>query len=150
VALANLSDALTRMLSEPKRKQKNSTLVHQFVVYNHLLTSHIATLAWYAQQFANNSTSKEFTPVIDHTVAELWAVKNSLDGETASVVSSPAPYWQTIDKRVMVLMEKRQKELQQGLTDTETRKSLVSLKSVTDQFKVIFELVKDIKKVSAL
>jgi uncharacterized membrane protein (TIGR01666 family) len=150
VALANLSDALTRMLSEPKRKQKNSSLVHQFVVYNHLLTSHIATLAYYAQQFANNSTSKEFIPVIDHIVAELWTVKNSLDGQTAPVVSSPAPYWQTIDKRVMVLMEKRQKELQEGLTDTDTRKSLVSLKSVTDQFKVIFDLVRDLKKAGPL
>lgn len=149
VALANLSDALTRMLSEPKRKQKNSSLVHQFVVYNHLLTSHIATLAYYAQQFAGNNRSKEFIPVIDHIVAELSAVKKSLDGETATAVGSPAPYWQTIDKRVMVLTEKRRKELQQGLTDTETRKSLVSLKSVTDQFKVIFELVKDIKKVTS-
>jgi hypothetical protein len=117
-------------------------------VYNHLLTSHIATLAYYAQQFAATNTSKEFIPVIDHIVAELSAIENSLDGEAAPVVSSPAPYWQTIDKRVMVLMEKRQKELQQGLTDTDTRKSLLALKSVTDQFKVIYDLVRDIKKIS--
>jgi uncharacterized membrane protein (TIGR01666 family) len=148
VALANLSDALTRMLSEPKRKQKNSPLIHQFVVYNHLLTSHIATLAYYAQQFAVNNTSKEFQPVIDHIAAELSAIRSGLTGETVPAVNNPTPYWQTIDKRVMVLMEKRQKELQQGLTDTDTRKSLLPLKSITDQFKVIYELVRDVKTAS--
>lgn len=148
VALANLSDAFTRMLAEPKRKQKNSPLVHQFVVYNHLLTSYIATLAHFAQQFAFNNTSKEFCPVIDHIMAELSAVKNSLAGTTGPAVNRQIPYWQTIDKRVMVLMEKRQKELQQGLTDTDTRKSLLALKSVTDQFKVIYDLVTDIKNIS--
>jgi uncharacterized membrane protein (TIGR01666 family) len=148
VALANLSDALTRMLAEPKRAQKNSAFIHQFVVYNHLLTSHIATLSHYAQQFAFNNTSREYIPVIDHIVAELTAIKNTLDGEAAPMTDSQTPYWQSINKRVSVLMEKRQKELQEGLSDTDTRRSLVALKSVTDQFKVIYDLVNDIKQVS--
>ena len=52
VALANLSDAFSRMLSEPKSKQKNSKELHQFVVLNHMLTSHIATLAYYVRPLA--------------------------------------------------------------------------------------------------
>ena len=149
VALANLSDALTRMLNEPKRVQKNSSLVHQFVVYNHQLTSHIATLSYYAQEFAARSTTKEFMPVIEHIVATLLSIESILKGETADASANPAPYWQTIDKRVTVLMEKRRKELKEGLTDTDTRISLQASKSVTDQFKVIYDLVTDIKKVSA-
>ena len=45
VSSANLSSAFQRMLSEPKRTQKNSKLIHQFVVLNHILFSNIATLS---------------------------------------------------------------------------------------------------------
>ena len=47
VALANLSDAFNRILSEPGNKRKLADRMHQFVVSNHMLTSHIATLAYY-------------------------------------------------------------------------------------------------------
>ncbi|RYD76268.1 MAG: hypothetical protein EOP53_15005 [Sphingobacteriales bacterium] len=45
VSSANLSAAFLRMLSEPKNKQKNRKLIHQFVVINHVLTSNIASIA---------------------------------------------------------------------------------------------------------
>jgi uncharacterized membrane protein YccC len=45
VSSANLSAAFQRMLSEPKGKQIDSKLVHQFVVLNHILFSNIATVA---------------------------------------------------------------------------------------------------------
>ncbi len=45
VSSANLSAAFQRMLSEPKTKQTNNKLVHQYVVLNHLLFSNIATVA---------------------------------------------------------------------------------------------------------
>jgi len=41
---ANLAAAFQRMLSEPKRKQKNKKDIHQFVVLNHILFSNIASL----------------------------------------------------------------------------------------------------------
>lgn len=45
VSAANLSAAFQRMISEPKRKQKNQKEVQKFVVLNHMLTSYIATVA---------------------------------------------------------------------------------------------------------
>ncbi|MBF9254467.1 FUSC family protein [Pontibacter sp. 172403-2] len=45
VSAANLSGAFQRMLSEPKRTQRNSKEVHKFVVLNHILFSSIATLS---------------------------------------------------------------------------------------------------------
>jgi len=45
VSAANLSGAFQRMLSEPKRTQRNSKEVHKFVVLNHILSSNIATLS---------------------------------------------------------------------------------------------------------
>jgi len=147
VALGNLSDAFTRMLAEPKRQQKNVSLVHQLVVYNHLLTSHIATLAHYGEEFASFNVSKDFMPVTNNIETELLASKAILDGQPVPVTPGRPPHWQLIDKRVTTLMENRQKELQQGLSDTDTRKNLVAVKSVTDEFKVIYGVAADIKKV---
>ncbi|HEY2347791.1 MAG TPA: hypothetical protein VGH64_02185, partial [Puia sp.] len=45
VALANISDALNRMMSEPKSKQINVAKYHELVVLNYMMSTHIATLA---------------------------------------------------------------------------------------------------------
>lgn len=44
VSSANLSAAFQRMTTEPKKRQKNSKEVYEFVVLNHLLSSYIATV----------------------------------------------------------------------------------------------------------
>ncbi|WP_166437047.1 FUSC family protein [Niastella caeni] len=146
VALGNLSDAFTRMLSEPKWQQKNINLIHQFVVYNHLLTSHIATLSHFGQQFATMNATKDFIPVINYIESELCAAKAIINKEETLTETARPPHWQQIDKRVTTLMINRQKELQQGLTDTDTRKLLLPVKSVTDEFRIIHDVATDIKK----
>jgi uncharacterized membrane protein (TIGR01666 family) len=146
VALGNLSDAFTRMLAEPKWQRKNVNLVHQFVVYNHLLTSHIATLSHFGQQFAAINATKDFVPVTNYIETELSAAKAIINGEEPSADTSRLPNWQQIDKRVSTLMINRQKELQLGLTDTDTRKLLLAVKSVTDEFRIIHDVTTDIKK----
>lgn len=45
VSSANLAAAFQRMLSEPKRKQKETKEVQKFVVLNHILSSYIANMA---------------------------------------------------------------------------------------------------------
>jgi uncharacterized membrane protein (TIGR01666 family) len=45
VASANLSSAFQRMVSEPKNKQSDQKVVHEFVVLNHILFSSIASIA---------------------------------------------------------------------------------------------------------
>jgi uncharacterized membrane protein YccC len=146
VALGNLSDAFTRMLAEPKWQQKKVNFIHQFVVYNHLLTSHIATLSHFGQQFAAINATKDFIPVTNFIETELAAAKAIINGEDPPAETTRLPNWQQIDKRVSTLMINRQKELQQGLTDTDTRKLLLAVKSVTDEFRIIHDVTTDIKK----
>jgi uncharacterized membrane protein (TIGR01666 family) len=148
VALGNLSDAFTRMLAEPKWQQKNVNTVHQFVVYNHLLTSHIATLSHFGQQFAAINATKDFVPVTNYIESELCVSKAIINGEGAPAEPMREPQWQQIDKRVSNLMINRQKELQQGLTDTDTRKLLLAVKSVTDEFRIIHDVTSDIRRAS--
>lgn len=148
VAIANLSDAFTRMLAEPKRKRKNIAVVHELVVANHLLTSHIAALADYAQQWADKYTANEFAAVIRDTSNELDIARALLNKETINIPSTPAISWKMIQERVNTLMEKRRSELQQQLFDSNTRKELFEFKSITDQFTFINRLAADCRKLS--
>lgn len=69
VALANLSDAFSRMLQEPRRQQKRMEEMHQFVVASYMLTSYIATLAYYEEALASKHADPAYQPVVD-TIAE--------------------------------------------------------------------------------
>lgn len=148
VALANLSDAFTRMLSEPKSKQLKPKRMHQFVVLNHMLTSHIATLSYYVKLLATKLASNNFEPLINNTMEKLADAEKILNNETvesAIIDSIPKNY---IQERVQQLLEARRKELQQGITESETRTKLSEIKPVADQFNFITNLATDIRKTS--
>ncbi|QEC69057.1 hypothetical protein FRZ67_17710 [Panacibacter ginsenosidivorans] len=148
VALANLSDAFTRMLAEPESKQKNIKPLHQFVVLNHMLTSHIATLSYYVKPLSEKYASSDFTPLISNTVGKLEdAVKiiNEIPAENTVVDTVPQ---NAVQQRVENLLEKRRTELQQGITESETKKILSEIKPVADQFNFIANIATDIRKIS--
>ncbi|RYG03570.1 MAG: hypothetical protein EOO02_08095 [Chitinophagaceae bacterium] len=149
VSLANLSDAFHRMLSEPRSKQKNIQLIHQFVVSNHMLASHVATLAYYADDLENEFISADYSPVIAASNISLKHAAATLNGETGSG-DAPADNSQVslLDKRVNTLMLQRQQELEQGQFETSTRKTLSEFKSITDQFYFIYKTANDIDKIS--
>jgi uncharacterized membrane protein (TIGR01666 family) len=65
VALANLSDAFSRMLQEPRRQRKKIGQTHQFVVASQMLTSYIATLAYYEKPLASKYADPSYQPVVD-------------------------------------------------------------------------------------
>ena len=149
VALANLSDAFNRMLSEPKRHQKGIEYIHRFVVLNHTLTSHIATLSYYLQTMENVYRSPAFEPVIKDTVQYLTNAIAALEHkDIAASTTSQKQSLRELNEQAELLMEKRRKELQQGLLETDTKKLLIQTKSVTDQFNYIYSIAIDIKKVS--
>jgi uncharacterized membrane protein YccC len=86
VSLANLSEAFSRMLAEPKSKQKDSRPIHQFVVLAHSLTSHIATLAFIGKTREGNFHSPEFQPVVQKVAAELGSAENILDNKSDTTI----------------------------------------------------------------
>jgi uncharacterized membrane protein (TIGR01666 family) len=75
VSTANLSSALSRMMSEPKNKQKNRKQIYEFVVLNHVLSSNIASLA---------ATITEKEVVVSNDVnRKIDSVINNLEKNTA-------------------------------------------------------------------
>lgn len=79
VSSANLSAAFQRMLSEPRKKQKNSDKVYEFVVLNHILSSNIAGLAADNPVNADLRISKEEKDLIEKIQT---ALENCLDNST--------------------------------------------------------------------
>jgi uncharacterized membrane protein (TIGR01666 family) len=93
VALANLSDAFGRMLQEPRRQQKKIEEMHQFVVANQMLTSYIATLAYYEKPLAFKYADPSYQPVVDTIARRLdeAAVILQEGGMTAAPVKLSLP-----------------------------------------------------------
>jgi uncharacterized membrane protein YccC len=150
VALANLSDAFNRMLSEPKRHQAGIENIHRFVVLNHTLTSHIATLSYYLKTMENVYRSPAFEPVIKDTVQYFTNATAALDRkEITGTTTSQKQSLRSLNEQTEILMEKRRQELQGGFLETTTKKLLIQTKSVTDQFNYIYSIATDINKVSS-
>lgn len=51
-----------------------------------------------------------------------------------------------LNDRVNVLLQKRKQELEEGLLETSTRRPLFDLKSIVDQFNLIYNVAADINK----
>jgi uncharacterized membrane protein (TIGR01666 family) len=127
VALANLSDALSRMLNEPRSQQKRITEMHQFVVSNHMLTSHIATLAYYAEPYAARFAGPAYEPVVDDIVYRLERTVDLLEDK-------PLPPARAAGKEGLRLLNE-----QAGVGE---------IKPIAEQFNFIAKVTTDISKVS--
>lgn len=150
IALANLSDAFNRMLSEPKSKQTNIEHVHQFVVSSHMLTSHIATLSAYSNSLEKEFIMDDYSPLIILTQSYLQQSvsilkETEIATEPTSVTNNQI---RLLDNKINELMHTRQEELKLGLIESSTRKKLSQFKSITDQFYFIYKTTVDIRKIS--
>jgi uncharacterized membrane protein YccC len=148
VALANLGDAFSRMLEEPKFRQHNSQQIHRFVVLNHTLTSHTATLAHYVMPLSSKYASADFNSIIRADINQLQSSLGILKGEEQAVETNDAAVSHKINERLKDMLYKRKQELDEKIFDTETRQSLGELKPVVDQFNLISSIAIDLKKLS--
>lgn len=148
VGLANLSDAFTRMLAEPKSKQKNTAQLHQFVVQNHMLTSHIATLSYYVKPLSQKFASPDFSSLINNAAARLEDAEKIITATPADVAAPEITQHNIIQQRLQKLLQARRNELQQGIRQSDTQKLLTEFKPIADQFNFIDNIATDIKKTS--
>ena len=150
VNLANLSDAFQRMLSEPKSKQQHEAELHQLVVSNHVLASHVAALSAYRVQFADDWVSPDFNAITQLTLQQLDAAIDTLGRESNEILINMTHNQQPIAIRQQVdeLLQQRLHELKQGWLETDTRRKLSELKAITDQFEMILRVSGDIRKVT--
>ncbi len=148
VALANLSDTFNRMLSEPKTQQKGVEILHQFVVLNHTLTSYIATLSYYIQKeiIPYKSDFKKVAEDIEQNFADAILYLNNREVIYDNIANKES--LRILNDRANKLLQKRKQELEQGLLETSTRQQLFDLKSIVDQFNLIYNVAADISKIA--
>jgi uncharacterized membrane protein (TIGR01666 family) len=129
VALANLSDAFARMLSEPRRQQKKTAEMHQFVVFNHMLTSYIATLAYYekplARKYADPALQVTVARIVRHLELSVEILEDREEGRNMAAINASIT-----------------------ATGGDGHRLLPLFKQVDDQFSFIAKVATDIKKVS--
>ena len=178
VALANLSDAFSRILSEPRSKREHADRMHQFVVSNHMLTSHIATLSYYSLTEAKDHGDPQlYAPVVAEIGDRLDKTVNCLEaGEKAkqegsagasggAVVTNvnpdaplahPSPLLPALAKeglralndQMNRLVDQRKSELGKGEVDSPTRRRLADFKPIVDQFNFIAKVTANIERLS--
>ncbi|HEY9361752.1 MAG TPA: FUSC family membrane protein [Chitinophagaceae bacterium] len=149
VALANLSGTFNRMLSEPKSKQVGLEKIHQFVVLNHILASHIASLSAHLKLQGNEYFKQDFEPVAQDIGQYLTLSVACLQNERCDTEEpNDKKAIQLLNKVPDQLMEKRKMELQSGHLETDTRKPLMQVKSVVNQFNFLYSIAMDIFKIS--
>ncbi|ULQ52310.1 FUSC family protein [Flavihumibacter fluvii] len=147
VQLANLSDAFQRMLNEPKRQQKKIQIIHQMVVSNHMLASHIATLSAY-RKMAELFSIQKFRPIVDASLGHLESASDILSTEIHHLKSINSDENFAIREELKQLLQKRLQELAKGNLETATRKELSGLKSLVDQFEYINKISTELEKLS--
>jgi uncharacterized membrane protein (TIGR01666 family) len=149
VALANLSDAFNRMLSEPKSQQKGIEDIHRYVVLNHMFTSYVASLSGYLKLDLKCRSIEELQKVIEGIKQNLLKAINILNKKTADLnTDSYKESLNQLNEQADTLLDKRKLELEQGQLETPTIQLLYDLRSVTDQFNRIYRVSKDLNKVS--
>lgn len=148
VVLANLSDAFTRMLSEPRRHRRGAKNVHRFVVVNHTLISHLSTLAYLLQHSTLQFETRDFVSLVHNTRLHFKNTLHVLLMNHDKVVEPDLNSLRDLEEKVAALVEKRKTEILQGQLETATKKELVETKSVTDQFNYIFSDAAVIYKIS--
>ncbi len=149
VVLANLSDAFTRMLSEPKRHRQGTKNVHRFVVLNHTLVSHLATLSYLLQGARFNIPPADFIGLVHNTKLYFNNSIHILQQQSDKVRDPDLDNLKTLNEKIAALVEKRKTEIANGQLETVTKKEMVETKSVADQFNYIFSDVAVISKVCA-
>lgn len=146
IALANVSDALQRMLTEPKNKQEHVQEYHQLVTATHMLISYIASLAYYAEQYEGSYDAAELKPMLQYTCRRMDTVKQTMQQPGTTIVKAdPFP----VSKKLRDLLASRKHELEQHLaTDASAiAKQLSIMKTIADQLQLVNAVLEDIIKI---
>jgi hypothetical protein len=96
-----------------------------------------------------SSTSKEFLNVAEEIEHHLSTATAFLQEESVTNETLPDKgAMRKLNEQANELLQKRQYELEQGLLETTTRQSLFDLKSIVNQFNLIYKVVAEINKIS--
>jgi uncharacterized membrane protein (TIGR01666 family) len=166
VALANISDALNRMLAEPRSKQKNAAEYHQLLVLNYMLSTHIATLTSLVLSKNPPAPEPEYAQIVHAVLSNLDQAMTGLETKEVAGPGMGKPIVNTsidqtkeeqegslareairqLNDRMNARVEERKREIAQGIPPSQFRVPLATIKSVNDQFNFIWTISEELLK----
>lgn len=99
VSSANLGSAFQRMTDEPKSKQGNIKDVHNFVVFNHMLSSYIATLMTNVQHSKDTEVNEFHIKLIRKSLYVLSELIQNMSGQNFKELELNIPELKPIGKQ---------------------------------------------------
>jgi uncharacterized membrane protein YccC len=142
VSLANLSDVLQRMLNEPKSRQRQLQYYHQLVASNHMLTSYIASLAYYAENHAGKYDITDLKPMQQY-ICRQFDILVQLMKQPGTTVKKPDPF--PVSKKIHQLLQQRRSELETEHTrdNSDIRHKISLMKAISDQLQLINSVLEE-------
>ncbi len=146
IALANVSDALQRMLTEPKNKQEHVQEYHQLVTATHMLISYIASLAYHAEQYEGRYDAAELKPMLQYTCRRMDTLQQTMQ-QPGLTIDKTDPF--PVSKKLRDLLASRKQELEQQVPGEASAiaKQLSVMKTIADQLQLVNAALEDIIKV---
>ncbi|SUJ04575.1 Inner membrane protein yccS [Sphingobacterium spiritivorum] len=126
IATANMGSTFQRMLTEPKRKQKNTKEVNRFVIFNHILSSYSATLTRRVWEADASELNNEHLKLVKKALSSLENVIVMLTDETDTDTFYPVKY-------------NVPKEEEEGVVSEES-------KLITEQLQFLNKICSDLQK----
>jgi uncharacterized membrane protein YccC len=142
VSLANLADGLQRMLDEPKSRQKQLQYYHQLVASNHMLTSYVASLAYYAEQHQGKYDMSDLKPMLQYICRQFDLLLKLADHQDMAVKKQdPFP----VSKKTQQLLQQRRSEVEAAYTrdNSAIRHQISLMKAVSDQLLLINSVLEE-------
>lgn len=150
IALANISDAFQKMMSEPKKQQVKLEHFHQFVATSHMFTSYVASLSTYGQEVGDKFDSAGFAPKIresNRNLATAISIVKGTQVERVEVIKQALPQNEQLIQLLAAIKKDLKETGKEGAQDPLLSKNLSELRTIDGLFELINTLTVDSVKI---
>lgn len=150
IALANVSDAFQKMMSEPRRQRVKLEDFHQFVATSHMLTSYIASLSTYAQSGGSRFDIRGFAPKIREIDRNLTTAISIVEGkqiERTEVIKQALPQNEQLMQMLSLVKKEIRETGREEVADPVLNRDFSELRTIDGLFELINTLTVDIVKI---
>jgi len=133
IATANMGSAFQRLISEPKRRQRNAKEINKFVVLNHIFSSYSVTLLNHVRHADETALTGEHVKLIRQTLYLLAKTIRSIDPQR--LVGEADEPFQEVEVTIA-------EDLDENNVDSE------ELRLITEQISFLKRIAEDLNKVA--
>ncbi|GAA4431292.1 FUSC family protein [Ravibacter arvi] len=150
IALANVSEAFQKMMSEPKKQRVKLEDFHQFLATSHMLTSYMASLSSYAQNVGGKFDAAGFVPKIreiNRNLDTAVTIVKRTQVDRIDVIKQALPQNEQLIQMLAAIRKEVRETGREGVENPELSRNLSDLRTIDGLFELINTLTVDIVKI---